>query len=124
MSTNMEHADRHQTAVLWEATGFDEFGNVTVSSPVELKVRWQSIRQELTQTDGTVKATDSSVVVNRQITEGSIMRLGTLATTPNPPTNLKRVVRYNETPSLKNRFVRQTVDLETAKGVLPTLTTT
>lgn len=117
-----EVADRKQKAVLWAATGHDNFGRVTIAAKTEIRVRWVEKQQEGLNDKGEKIAIDATVVVNREIAVGSIMWKGALDDVADPPVGLKQVIAYNETPDIKNRKVRRTVLLMRYSDQLPAVT--
>jgi hypothetical protein len=113
----IETSDRHQTAVLWASSGRDAYGDPTVATPTELSVRWQLKRGETIGPEGTVVALDGVVVVDRRVAIGSQMWLGTLEDwygtgSAGDDSEVYEVMTYNETPDIKDRYVRRTVGLK------------
>jgi len=109
-------SDLKQNAVLWMADttlASDEFGNRRISLPIDIKVRWESVKGE---------ARKATAFVDREITEDSIMQLGTIVDLPTPPEkpkNLMQVVKYNEIPDVRSKFPRRFVDLVLLGTQLP-----
>lgn len=118
---SLETSDRNQKAVYWAASGTDMFGNRTVSSPIELKVRWESKTQEITNSGSEIVASDAFVVVDRDIEEGSILWLGKLSSVPSPVTNLKKVVAFSSIPDVKGKNFRRVAYLAKHGDSLPTV---
>jgi len=117
----IETFHRHQTAVLWAANGTDNNGRRTVAAPVEIKVRWEDGAIESILPDGDPVLLDANVVVAQEVPMGSIMRKGTLASVPTPPTNLMEVNQRRYTPDLKDRKTRRVLMLIRFKDKLPTI---
>lgn len=122
----IETAFRCQTAVLWEADGYDDYGSPKVLAPVELNVRWEEVQTEALDAKGNTIAIDAVVVVDRVIAEGSIMWQGKLDDIPGTtgiPTdgNLKQVIKYSDIPDIKARYCRRLVYLMRWSDVLPNL---
>ena len=114
---SIEKADLKQTAVLWLANVEtpDSFGNPTVASPIEVRVRWESSKGEANRRKVTA-------YVDREITHGSVLWLGTVATlpvSPQPYKDLMQVVGYSEIPNVKGRSPRRSVDLVLLGTSLP-----
>ncbi|MFA5056509.1 MAG: hypothetical protein WC485_00210 [Opitutaceae bacterium] len=118
---SLERQFRHQSAVLWESAGTDDYGNPTVLEPVELFVRWNRLMHNVADARGRVVDLDALVVVDREIPIDSIMWLGRMDEMPAQPTNLKRVVDYTETPDIKGRNIYRTVGLKNYSNALPAL---
>ncbi len=112
----------HQKAVLWEATGYyDNEGVATVSgTPVEISVRHINTRDETVNNRGVTVAIDTTLIVDRDITDGSILWLGKMIDLPSPLSNLKQVVTVRTTPDIKGREMRRVVQTIRASDTLPT----
>lgn len=114
----IETFHRHQTAVLWPATGFDGYGQPTVGAAVEIMVRWEATKRQVPDAAGSNIALDAEAVVDRKIKPGSNMWLGKLADYAAGET--KFVVKdCVEVPDVKNRHVRRTVGLVRQSDTLP-----
>lgn len=111
----------NQKAVLWVAEGVDNYGSYKVNSPVEISVRWEENRNEVTDNLGNTIVTDAVIHVNREIVVGSILWLGELIDVATPPVNLKQVVIYEEVPNLKARTKFRSVSVIKFSDTLPTL---
>lgn len=117
----LEKLFRHQKAVLWEASGKDDYGEVTVDAAAEITVRWAERRREGVDPQGNTIAIDATAVVDREIAVGSIMWLGALVDLPTPLTDLNQVVNYNSIPDIKGREFYRTVSLIKYGNTLPVL---
>lgn len=117
-----ETSDLHQKAVFWEATGnIDDNGEpIVTATKVEINARWEIKRNEFTGSRTNTVAFDELAVVDREITIGSILRLGALIDLPSPEDNLRKVVDYSEIPDVKNRAVRRVVMMIKRSDRLPT----
>lgn len=102
---------RHQKAVLYIANGTDRNGEVKVDPPIEIDVRWQTVRKEITDTLGNTIELDSQAVVSQLIPIDSLMWLGKLLELPSPVTNLRQVKVYTEVSDMRNRGIRRVVGL-------------
>ena len=109
-----------QDAVLWTDAGEDRYGREKISAAVDIKVRWEVDEQNEITDDGEVERRNVTVFVDREIAEGSLMRLGTIATLPNPVTNVFEVVTYREIPDIKGCEFQRTVTLQKYDKTLPT----
>ena len=117
----IELSSRHQYAVLWVANGVDDYGNVTVASPVEVKVRWVWGRKDSLNAQGVTIALDAQVTVDRSIPVESVMRLGKLKNLPITLDNLTNLVSCDETPDVKGRVFCRVVGLVRRSDTLPTV---
>ncbi|KKN70648.1 hypothetical protein LCGC14_0429210 [marine sediment metagenome] len=117
----IETISRHQKAVLWAANGFDDFGEPKVDAATEITVRWQEGLQEAVDPNGNTIALDAVVVVNQDVTVGSIMWLGKKDDLASPPVDLKQVVSFSKIPDVKGRVFRRKVGLIRYSNELPAL---
>lgn len=116
-----ETTARHQKAVLWEASGFDDNGEIKVNAAVELDVRWEEKQTEsLGPTGNTIKS-DATVVVDQDIVIGSIMWPGIIDDLATPPVDLWQVIDFSKIPDIKGRINRRGVLLIRYSNELPTL---
>lgn len=119
---------RHQKCVLWAKSSEDSMGEVKVSKPTEIDVRWNDTHRETTDADGNTVLADATVVVDRDIEVGSLMKLAKLKDISNARTTgagisgLVQVVRFNKTPDVKGRFYYRECFLQRFKDVLPQIT--
>ncbi len=116
-----ETISRHQKAVLWTASGFDDYGEPKVDAAIEITVRWEERLQEAVDPNGNTIALDAMVVVNQDVVVGSIMWLGKKDDLATPPVDLKRVMTFNKIPDVKGRISRRTVGLIRYSNKLPAL---
>ncbi len=122
----MEQAGRNQTAVLWEFQSYGPDGQPRVSStPVELEVKWNDVRNQRLDKDGNTVGLDATVVVDRFIPIGSAIWLGELAdwygTGSNVVLNpdIMEVKTYNAGQDMKGRDTYYTIGLMRSKSLLP-----
>ena len=117
-----------QKAVLWNVTGYDTYGQPTVTgSPIEINTRWLINRREVMDAKGNTITLEGTAVVDRKVDDGSIMWFGTLKDWLNignfaANNELMQVWQYKETPDVKGRVSRRTVELMKFKNVLPATT--
>lgn len=90
-----------QKAVLWPISGTDTYGKPQTGTAVEIDVRWEEVKRTVVRQDGTTLTVDGVIGVDRVVMEGSLLRLGELASLPSPATNLREVVLYEEVPPIK-----------------------
>lgn len=108
-------------AVLWSFSGRDKYGQPVVSAAEEINVRWEPSRREILGEQSQPIATDVDVMVEQEITLGSIMRKGFLADVPSPADNLYEVIAYDETDDIKGVEVQRNVTLRRWKDGLPSI---
>ena len=116
---SVECGGRHQKAVLWEATGFDNYGQPVVGQPEEVLVRWDEADAESPD----AIAINATVVMPRRVAEGSEMWLGSLddyGAQATPPTRM-RVVSRSSVQDTKGRKVHHTVGLARLSAAAPNL---
>lgn len=115
-------AARRQKAVLWAATNtYDNDGVPQVSAAKELKVRWETERDESFPTLNETVAYDEMAQVGEEVAVGSIMWKGKLIDLPSTPNNLRKVVHYAEIPGIKGRIQDRWVFLVKFSDTLPTI---
>ena len=122
-----EQSHRTQHALLWPRSGDDAYGEPTVSSVVQLRVRWNDTRAQASDAQGNPVTLSAEVHVDRNIKPGSVMWLGTLAEwlgtgSNQDDTEVMEVVSYNSVNDLKGRVAHHSVSLARYRGTLPTLT--
>jgi hypothetical protein len=116
----LEEMDRHQDAVLWQSGATDEFGRPTAGPPVGLKVRWIQKRGEGVDSNGDAVAYDARVILDREVTVGSHMWLGSLEDWDDEGADeVMYVAGTNKVPSLNGRFYLFSVMLKRFREDLP-----
>jgi hypothetical protein len=118
----MERLSLTDRAVLFAADALDGYGRFTVTTGVEINVRWEDVRQESSDPQNTVESVPATAFVDRVITVGSVLWHGRLVDLPASPTNLYKVVGYNGTPDIKGRITSHTVTLIRYNNTLPEVT--
>lgn len=119
---SIEADELDQVAVLWEYESQTRKGETKVSSPVEVDVRWITGSRQVTNSQGRPISVDAQAVVDRDMTVGSILWLGSLADYHRDPADEQRlmeVASFRNVPDLKNREDRKSVGLTFYKGVAP-----
>lgn len=112
---------RFQKAVCWAKSSVDQFGNPTVTAPVELDVRWEKgLSREITPNINPIAVADT-VWVDQEIALGSMMRYGELIDLPAVPDEIREVVDYVEIPDVKGRVRERVVLLAKYADRLPTV---
>lgn len=75
----IEQATLHHVAVLWTASGtFDNYGNPTVSDPVEIQCNWKYNRGDRNNPKGGSNTVGATVIVAQSVPIGSKLWLGEL----------------------------------------------
>lgn len=121
---NPENDCLFQKALLWAASATvvdDDTNEPKVSAAVEIDVRWQNVQKEIPDGQGNVISVIGQVVVDQDVTLGSIMWEGTLETVAATPVDLKKVIAFNKTPDVRGDVNRRTVLLARFSNTLPTL---
>lgn len=121
-----ETSHRTQTALYWPFAGIDDYGRPTVSgTPQELTVRWEQGRQEATDPQGGTITVDAVAVVDRAVTIGAEMWLGSLddwlgtgSGSAGSDDEVMRIAAYEEVPDVKGRATWRQVGLQ-RKGDSP-----
>lgn len=111
-----ERSHRLEKSVLFTVTGQDRYGEPTFSDPVEIMVRFNTVRRRVLDANGKQVDLDGMAVVGQKIDIGSLMYIGSLSyylgTGSNVLDNELMVVKtYNETSDVKNRLSTKTVGL-------------
>lgn len=119
-----ESANLVQRAVLWSFSNVDDYGNVVVNSPVEIRVRWEGATgQQLIPLTASEMDVATTVYVDRYIPLRSLLWFGRLRDVPSPVTELGEVKNYNDTPDIKGRSVLKTVSIIRYGNSLPIVLT-
>jgi hypothetical protein len=113
---SIETFHRHDDAVLWPFSGYDDQGKPTVGSPVEIKVRWIEGRKDMANPAGDAVVVSARAVVDRVVAIHSHMWLGTLdewygSGSAGDDIGLMEVVARGNIPDLKGRKRLKTVGL-------------
>lgn len=121
-----ERSHRRQDAVLWTLASHDEEGENTVNSPVELRVRWEEVFEEVLNRKGDPVALDAKVMVDREIEIGSLMYKGTLddwygVGSAGDEIKLMEVITYTDLKDIKGRVSYRSVGLCKYRDTLPTI---
>ena len=103
MSDN-ESRDRHQQAVYWQITSYNDLGEVVLADPIPVYVRVEEFLEETLDPQGNLISAPVEMNVDREIPVGSIFWIGDpkeLDTETLP--ELYQVIEYEETPDVFNR---------------------
>jgi hypothetical protein len=96
---------RKQTAIWWERTAADRYGQYGFRAPVEIKCRWDGVGSEFRSKAGAVEISDATVYPDRPMKVGDKLKLGSLdSNTPDNPTNLIdafEIKKFGTTPNFK-----------------------
>lgn len=118
----LETADRYQNAVLRQKTGVNAVGQPTLGTAAKVKVRWEDKLTETLDAQGNVVTAAAVVVVDREVTVGSIIWKGTTTSPTDGTTQLYEVISYSEVPDVLNREVRRQVLLNKYSMKMPPTT--
>ena len=88
----------YQTLTLWEAGGYDDYGQPVMSAPVHVRCRWQDVAKLFHAADGSEFISQAIVYPERKIKNGDFIALGENATL----TDAKEVRFSGSSPSLTN----------------------
>jgi len=117
----MPFGRRPMKAVYWAFSGYDAYGEPTVTTPVELDVRWeQGLAEEITP-NLQPTAVDATAWVDRDVTVGSMFRIEALVDTPGTADEILEVVEFQKIPDIKGRLFERVVLLRKYKDSLPTV---
>lgn len=116
----LEISDMMQKAVVWDASGYDEFGNPVVGNIREIRCRWENKKEDMLARDGTPLVVDAVVFVAVALTIGSNMWLGALADWAGTGSagyddDVMEVVSVKDIPDLKSRMHRYKLGLQRLK---------
>ena len=120
---SLERSGRFQKAVLWPVVGYNNDGEHTRGTGVEIYVRWEETKKEILSEDGNPISIDATVWANQDIAVHSVMWLGALASfVAGTSTNLMEVVSFAKTPDLKCRSYGRQYFLARRSNSLPATT--
>jgi len=123
-----------QLALLWEASGFDDYGEQKrAAQSVEINVRWVNTQTQRLDPDGNTVAVDAVVAVDREIAVHSIMWEGGYAdlwaedagtgtgtgSEWSPAGDLMEVVSSHTAKDIKGRAVRRELGLKRFRTTMP-----
>lgn len=121
-----ETANLTDDAVLWSFAGHDSTGEPKVSNPVQIECRWIWKKTQSTDATGNTVMMDATVVVDREIDDGSILWEGTLdqwedtgSEEDNP--DLVEVKSYKEVKDIRGREFYRELGCSFYKGRLPSI---
>lgn len=96
---------RKQSAIYWAKVGSDGYGGTTFAAPVSIACRWSDVAEKYMDENGVEKVGRSSIIVDRAMTVGGYLQLGTLdSATPASPIGVEGAyeIKYvSDTPDLK-----------------------
>lgn len=94
---------RKQDAVVWKFATFDDEGQVTVNSPIAMKVRTEEKTRETLDPKGNTVVTFMSINVSSEVVVGSLIWLGKKSDLPTTITNILQVIDRDNIPNTKGR---------------------
>lgn len=122
---SQEYSHQYDDAILWVFAGRDAYNEPTVSSPVEVRLRWDDKSSEVIAPDGTVVKADATVITSRDVPIGSILWKGTLEDIPGtsftPTSGLMYSVSQDYKKDVKARATARTVGLMRFNNQLPAI---
>lgn len=116
---------KFQDAVLWEVTGYDEYGQPTVSeTSTQIRVRWDDTYRQVAGKDGTPVEIVATVAVNRDLQNGSLLWKGREADLPTNGVipDVLEVHQVDIVPDLKVRVSYREYQLKRSKDKINTTT--
>lgn len=119
-----EESCRHQFAVMWTPNGHNMQGDKQINAGTELGVRWEDAPSNPRNSKGDEEEFDARIMVNQDVTLGSIFWQGQTSDLPTPVTdvsNLYEVVEFIKTPDVKGRNFRRVCLLKKWSDTLPTI---
>lgn len=107
----------YETAVLWPNTGIDRYGQPTLGTPEEIRVRWDDSEKRSLDPQGNRISVDATAIVDRDISVHSEMWLGKLdewvgtGTGQDDETVVMTVKTFNRTPDVRGRYTARKVGM-------------
>lgn len=102
-----------QSAYLWNvAPALTEMGEVTYEEAVSIKCRWEVKQEEYLNSDGSKAVSTVTVMVDRDITPGSMIVLDEgqdINTTDPVASKALKIAAFRKIPSLRANFFVRTV---------------
>lgn len=97
-----------QDAVYWEYDGPDRYGQASFKAPADVKCRWDEKTEVMIDSNGTEFMMDAELLVPQDLTEQSMIMLGTVAglpvdTDPNKQDDAFEIKRMNRFPLFKGK---------------------
>jgi len=90
-----------QTATWWARSSVDSYGDPTFAAPVQIPVRWEQRTELFVNARGEEKRSNSIVYLDRDISIGDFLYLGTsTATDPTSVLGAQQVQDFRKVPSL------------------------
>ena len=105
-----------QTAIYWEPTGVDQYGQRTYASPRETKVRWDDSAEAISTNDGDQIVSKARLIVVEELKYQGYLLLGELddftgqdITNPKEVEKAYEIKRTDTNPLFRStdKFVRQ-----------------
>lgn len=109
-----------ELSVLWIQDGTaDEKGNDRLGPAVEISCRWELTKRLSQGANTNERRGAANVDVDREIPLGSLLWRGEKKDLPAIPTDLFKVIGYNEIGDVKNRDSRRLIVVDRYKGKFP-----
>lgn len=117
----VERFDCTMYGVYWEADGYDNYGELKIKDPVEIRVRWMLDIRDGKDAEGHRISIDGQISCLQELVIGSIVWEGRLAVVPALPTPLYQIYTDVSGLDFKNRKTRYLFNLSRFKNALSIL---
>lgn len=109
-------------AVYWAQSSYDDDGNPTLGSPVQIVCRWETKRKEANPySENETIGYNEFVMTAQELTVGGIMWKGKLVDIPSPPTDLRQIVDQDIIRDIRGVVTYYAVKLVKYGNTLPNL---
>lgn len=120
--SRVEEVSILQKAVIWDLSGRDNYGQEQVSEAREIDCEWPQNFTESQGNQDTKESSNDTLVVNEDLTIGSILWFGAevdLPTGTASPEPLYVIVGRSKSPDIKGRKFRRTITVARYSSTLP-----
>lgn len=120
----LELEQRNQDAVVWAFDSFDSHGQIRVTAPEEIRVRWEWTWNRVSDPKGNNVTIDAEIVADADYPVGSLLWLGTLddwygSGSGGANNGLVEVVTFRRIPDDKGRNTRRSLMCRRFRNTLP-----
>ena len=124
---SLETVDFHDSVVLWPKNGYDRHGQPKIGALEETFVQWDYCQKEMADPNGNKVIVESTAVVSKRITVGSILWKGSEdqwygaegSGTWTDDRELMEVITYEEIQDTKGRNILRTIGMNKYRNTLP-----